>query len=97
MAAFSTSLDDPFGKFSAGDLLFTDGGWPWLMDGQGQVAMAFEPPEASRQPEMAIPERARADDMGYGFATQIVDWHGDGQMKAAIYDRRHLWVFPLQA
>jgi len=26
LAAFSTSLDDPFGKFSAGDLLFTDGG-----------------------------------------------------------------------
>jgi len=27
LVAFSTSLDDPFGKFSAGDLLFTDGGW----------------------------------------------------------------------
>ncbi len=26
LVAFSTSLDDPFGKFSAGDLLFTDGG-----------------------------------------------------------------------
>jgi len=26
LAAFSTSLDDPFSKFSAGDLLFTDGG-----------------------------------------------------------------------
>jgi len=26
LVAFSTSLDDPFGKFSSGDLLFTDGG-----------------------------------------------------------------------
>jgi len=76
-------------------ILFTDGGWPWLMDGEGQVVMAFEPPEASRQPEMDIPDRARADDMGYGFATKIVDWDGDGQMHAVIYDRRHLWVFPL--
>ena len=76
-------------------VLFTDGGWPWAMDGEGRIAAEFEPPERSKQPEMQIPERARADDMGYGFATQIVDWDGDGTMSAVIYDRRHLWVFPL--
>jgi hypothetical protein len=31
--------------------------------------------------------------MGYGFATQIVDWDGDGRLQPVIYDRRYLWVF----
>jgi len=75
-------------------LLFTDGGWPWAMDGNGKIVVELDPPANSKQPEMDIPERARADDMGYGFATQIVDWGGDGVMQAVVYDRRHLWVFP---
>ena len=74
-------------------ILFTDGGWPWAMDGDGNVVAALAPPENSKQPEMEIPDKARADDVGYGFATQIVDWDGDGAMKAVVYDRRHLWVF----
>lgn len=75
-------------------ILFTDGGWPWAMDGEGQIAVEFAPPENSKQPETSIPDRARADDMGYGFATQVVDWDGDRVMQAVVYDRRHLWVFP---
>jgi len=74
-------------------ILFTDGGWPWAMDGEGKVAVQFEPPANSKQPEMDIPDKARADDMGYGFATKTVDWDGDGNLKTAIYDRRFLWVF----
>ena len=74
-------------------ILFTDGGWPWAMDGNGKVGVEFEPPQTSKQPEMDIPEKARGDDMGYGFATKLVDWHGDGVRRPVIYDRRYLWVF----
>ncbi|OGV74983.1 MAG: hypothetical protein A3K19_12060 [Lentisphaerae bacterium RIFOXYB12_FULL_65_16] len=75
-------------------LLYTDGGWPWAMDGDGRIAVEFEPPANSRQPETQIPDGTRADDMGYGFGTQIVDWNGDGKPCAVVYDRRHLWMFP---
>lgn len=75
-------------------ILYTDGGWPWAMDGDGRIGVEFAPPENSRQQEMVIPAKARADDMGYGFATKIVDW-GGGVLTAVIYDRRFLWVFPL--
>ena len=75
-------------------VVFSDGGWPWVIDGDGLVTRCFEPPETARQPEQTLPEQARADDMGFGFATQIVDWTGDGTPHAVIYDRRRLWVFP---
>ena len=75
-------------------VVFSDGGWPWVIDGGGTIRTCFDPPENSRQPEWQIPEGARGDDMGYGFATQIVDWFGTGIPHAVIYDRRHLWVFP---
>lgn len=75
-------------------LIFTDGGWPWVMDGEGGVTTPFQPPPNSRQPDMRIPDRARADDMGYGFATKLVDWDGGGIDEICIYDRRFLWRFP---
>ena len=90
----------PIVKLSSGDqdhVLFTDGGWPWVMDGDGVVTAPFEPPARSVQPEASIPTPARADDLGYGFATQIVDWHGDGNPEVVIYDRRYLWSFPYPA
>ena len=78
-------------------LLFTDGGWPWGMDGDGEIVVDFEVPANSEQPELDIPKQARGDDMGYGYATKIVDWAGNGTPHAVIYDRRHLWAYPLEA
>lgn len=74
-------------------IVVTDGGWPWGIDGEGEITLRFEAPPASRQPERELPEGARADDLGYGFATQALDWDGDGNLEALIYDRRYLWVF----
>jgi hypothetical protein len=81
------------GKPARDYIIFTDGGWPWGMDGDGSITLEFEAPPHSRQPERELPPRARADDLGYGFATKIVDWDGDGANEAVIYDRRFLWVF----
>jgi len=81
------------GKPAKDYIIYTDGGWPWGMDGEGDITLEFAPPPNSRQPEHELPPRARADDLGYGFATKIVDWDGDGVKEAAIYDRRYLWVY----
>ncbi|MBM4079646.1 MAG: hypothetical protein FJ278_08095 [Planctomycetes bacterium] len=74
-------------------IVFTDGGWPWGLDGDGNIALEFAPPANSRQPERDLPPKARADDLGYGFATQVLDWDGDGVKEAVVYDRRYLWVY----
>lgn len=81
------------GKPAKDYVIFSDGGWPWGMDGEGNITLEFAPPPNSRQPERELPPRARADDLGYGFATKIVDWDGDGMREAVIYDRRYLWVY----
>ncbi|MBM3861298.1 MAG: hypothetical protein FJ395_16850 [Verrucomicrobia bacterium] len=81
------------GKPAKDYIVYSDGGWPWGMDGDGNITLEFEPPPNSRQPEHELPARARADDLGYGFATKIVDWDGDGVNDAVIYDRRYLWVY----
>jgi len=81
------------GKPAKDYIIYTDGGWPWGMDGDGDITLEFTPPPNSRQPELDLPPRARADDLGYGFATKIVDWDGDGVKEAVIYDRRYLWVY----
>jgi len=81
------------GQLAKDYVIFTDGGWPWGMDGEGNITLEFEPPPNSRQPEFELLPRARADDLGYGFATKIVDWDGDGVNEAVIYDRRYLWVY----
>jgi hypothetical protein len=74
-------------------IVVTDGGWPWGMDGEGEITLRFEPPANSRQPEHDLPAGARGDDLGYGFATKVLDWDGDGRAEALVYDRRYLWVF----
>jgi len=81
------------GKPAKDYIIYTDGGWPWGMDGDGNITLEFAPPPNSRQPEYELPARARADDLGYGFATKILDWDGDGINDAVIYDRRYLWVY----
>lgn len=81
------------GKPAKDYIIYSDGGWPWGMDGDGNITLEFDPPANSRQPERELPPRARADDLGYGFATKIVDWDADGALEAVIYDRRWLWVY----
>jgi len=81
------------GKPALDYVIFSDGGWPWGMDGQGNIGLEFAAPPNSQQPERELPPRARADDLGYGFATKIVDWDADGAKEAVIYDRRFLWVY----
>ncbi len=76
-------------------IIYADGGWPWGMDGDGEISLEFEPPENSRQPELKAPliQGARNDDVGYGFGVRRIDRGEGGGTEIAVYDRRHLWLF----
>jgi hypothetical protein len=76
---------------------YADGGWPWGMDGNGEISLEFAPPEHSRKPDFppGLPAGVRWDDLGYSYAMQAVDIDGDGRDEAVIYDRRFLWVYQL--
>ena len=76
---------------------YADGGWPWGMDGNGEITLEFQPTENSPQPEYrhTVSAKVRNDDIGYGFALQSIDIDGDGEKEAVIYDRRFLWVYKI--
>jgi hypothetical protein len=74
-------------------IIYSDGGWPWGMDGTGEISLEFVFPPQAAQPEFPLPKGARSDDMGFGFAVQAVDIDGDGRQEILIYDRRTLWVY----
>ncbi len=76
---------------------FADGGWPWAMDGNGEVNLKFQPPENSCQVEPEVPLSAalRGDDIGYGFALQSLDIDNDGEKEAIIYNRNFLWAYKI--
>lgn len=77
-------------------IAYADGGWPWAMDGEGEILQIFAPPENSAKPDCPewIPEQARRDDIGWSFAMLVGDINNDGQKETLIYDRRFMWIYP---
>lgn len=76
---------------------YADGGWPWGMDGEGEISLEFSPPENAKHPDCpeGILERTRLDDIGFSYAMQACDINNDGRQEALIYDRRFMWVYAL--
>ena len=77
---------------------FADGGWPWAINGDGQIDLLFHPPENSQVEDIQIDKSlpCRADDAGYGFAMQSLDIDGDGVDEILIYNRKYLWIYRLE-
>jgi hypothetical protein len=77
-------------------IAYADGGWPWVMDGNGEILQIFEAPENSAKPDCPewVPESLRRDDIGWSFAVRIEDINGDGRKETLIYDRRFMWIYP---
>ncbi len=74
-------------------LIFTDGGWPYLIDGAGRRTAEFAPPPNSAQDWSAVP--ARPDDYGYGFYARVADFDGDGDDEVLLNDRRYAWFYEI--
>ncbi|MCA1809141.1 MAG: hypothetical protein ABR497_00275 [Kiritimatiellia bacterium] len=77
---------------------FADGGWPWGMDGAGEVALRFPAPAGlPRTPWRQYPAMAglRLDDLGFGYALKDLVTAEDQRM-TVVYNRRYLWVYDSQ-
>ena len=81
------------GEFLAHNcFVYTEGGWPYGVDGRGERVLSFPADESIIQPEARI-RNHRPDDYGFGYHCQTLDLDRDEREEVIIYDRRHVWVF----
>ena len=75
-------------------LIFTDRGWPYVIDGTGRRCEEFPYTENMRQDWGEVP--GRPDDFGYGFYARVADFDGDGELEVLISDRRFRWLYEMR-
>jgi hypothetical protein len=74
-------------------LIFTDAGWPYVIDGAGRRCLDFDYTTNMLQDWGEVP--GRPDDYGYGFYARVADFDGDGQPEVLISDRRFRWLYEI--
>ena len=72
-------------------LVFTDGGWPYVIDGFGKRFLELPYTPNAAQDWGEVP--GRPDDYGYGYYARVRDFDGDGAPEVLINDRRFAWVY----
>ncbi len=72
-------------------LIFTDGGWPYAINGLGERCLEFPHTPNIDQDWGEVP--GRPDDYGYGFFARAADFDGDGELEVLISDRRYAWLY----
>ncbi len=75
-------------------VIYSDGGWPYVIDGGGKKCVDFPPPPNSAQDWGNVP--GRPDDYGYGYYVRVADFDGDGQDEVMINDRRFAWFYEIK-
>ena len=75
-------------------LIFTDGGWPYLIDGLGRRALEIPHTRNVAQDWGDVP--GRPDDYGYGFYARVADFDGDGRQELLVNDRRFAWYYEIE-
>ncbi|MBN2310177.1 MAG: PQQ-binding-like beta-propeller repeat protein [Candidatus Hydrogenedentes bacterium] len=75
-------------------LVFTDGGWPYAINGRGERCLEFPHTPNTAQDWGEVP--GRPDDYGYGFYARAADFDGDGQQEVLISDRRFAWLYEME-
>ncbi|MBN2294311.1 MAG: hypothetical protein JXM70_17920 [Pirellulales bacterium] len=72
-------------------LIYSDGGWPYAIDGYGKRYAEFPHTPNSKQDWGKVP--GRPDDYGYGYYVRVADFDGDGENEVLINDRRFAWIY----
>ncbi|MBN2566442.1 MAG: hypothetical protein JXB46_12105, partial [Candidatus Eisenbacteria bacterium] len=76
-------------------LIFTDGGWPYVINGRGKRCLEFPYTPNSAQDWGEVP--GRPDDYGYGFYARVADLDGDRAPEVLINDRRFAWLYEIES
>lgn len=74
-------------------IVYNEAGWPYAVNGCGQLCVEFPCPVSARQKEYNIPRRHRPDDYGYGYRCIVADVNNDAKEEVIIYDRQHAWIY----
>lgn len=75
-------------------LIYTDGGWPYVINGHGERCLDFPYTANIAQDWGEIP--GRPDDFGYGYFARVADFDGDGQREVMLNDRRFVWFYEFE-
>lgn len=89
-----TTLLKGVGPGSTDLLIFTDAGWPYVIDGRGRRCAEFPHTPNIAQDWGEVP--GRPDDYGYGYYARAADFDGDGALEVLINDRRFAWFYEIQ-
>ena len=71
-------------------LVFTDGGWPYVIDGRGRRCLELPYTPNVAQDWGEVP--GRPDDYGYGYYARVVDCG----RKLLVNDRRFAWLYAIE-
>lgn len=83
-----------FGDAGTDLLIFTDAGWPYVLDGSGKRVLDFPYTHNSAQDWGEVP--GRPDDYGYGYYARIAQLDRDGEPEVLLNDRRFAWFYDIK-
>ena len=75
-------------------MIFTDAGWPYVLDGSGKRVLDFPYTHNSAQDWGEVP--GRPDDYGYGYYARIAQLDRDGEPEVLLNDRRFAWFYDIK-
>ncbi len=76
-------------------LVFTDAGWPYVINGLGKRFAEFPHTKNINQNWGDVPSH-RPDDYGYGFYVRVEPRSGKAGQRVLINDRRFAWMYELR-
>lgn len=75
-------------------LLYTEGGWPYVIDFNGAVVKKLPCTPNSKVKDPAIGFR-RINDIGLSFDAEVYDIDNDGLPELLVYNRNYLWIYKI--
>lgn len=82
------------GAASTDLILYKEGGWPYLINFNGDIVKQLPYTPSTRKMDPAVGFR-RINDIGLSYEAAVADIDNDGLAEILIYDRNHLWTYKL--